>query len=109
MSGILLLDPGAPSFAGGVAEVTVEDVRRADAAATPLAALTLDGIAHRRGRSERIAFAFDCPEPPARGMWAVRAALDRPGHGQFTTDRVHVSADGDAIILRLCAVEASGP
>lgn len=101
MAGQLVIDPAAPSFEAGIASITVEDARRLDAPAVTVAALRVEGVAHRAGAAERIGFALDCPAPPAGQGWAVRAALDRPAPGQFTTERVHVGEEGENMVLHL--------
>jgi hypothetical protein len=104
VKGVLLVDTGAPSFEDGRAEIAIEDVRRAGAAAASIAGTSIGGVSHRRGRSERIDFVIDCPEPPAGQHWSVRASLDQPGRGQFTTDRVRIAADTCEVVLQLRAV-----
>lgn len=101
MAGHLLLDRAAGSFEGGIARITIEDSGRADLAARMISELTIRDIAHVEGRAERITFVLDCPAPPAGKCWAVRAWLDQPGRGQFTTDRIQVDAQQQAVALPL--------
>lgn len=101
MTGDLVIDPSAPSFDAGVAAIAVEDARRVDRPAVALARIRIDGVSHRAGVGERIGFAIDCPAPPAGQGWAIRAELDRPRPGQFTTERVEVDGRGAAILLQL--------
>lgn len=101
MAGVLLLDPHAASFEGGTACISVEDTSRADASALTIAETTISSLSHKRGQSERVAFALACDEPPGPRRWSVRASLDRPGTGQFTTDRVYAGRETGPLTLRL--------
>jgi hypothetical protein len=101
VAGVLHLDADAPSFEGGIARVTVEEVGRVDAAATMVAEVRIAQVVHRQGVSEQIAFVLDCPEPPPRSQWSVRASIDHPLPGQFTTDRASVNAQSIPLALRL--------
>jgi len=101
VTGHLLVDRTAIGFEKGVATIRIEDARRADAAAVTIADMVIEGIVHVEGEAERIAFALECPAPPEGRQWVVRAALDQPGGGQFTTERVHVDARDRDVLLPL--------
>ena len=85
VTGSIILGGEVRAFTGATVYVRLEDVSRADAAATLVAEQVLEGVSHRAGAEEGLDFALYGP-PPAEGA--------------DCNVSVHVDVDGDGEVSR---------
>jgi uncharacterized lipoprotein YbaY len=82
--GEVVLGGEVRSFSGATVYVRLEDVSRADAAATVIAEQVLRRVVHRQGRRATLAFELHGPAPDEQATYAVRVHVDVDGDGRVS-------------------------
>jgi uncharacterized lipoprotein YbaY len=94
---------------GAITRVRVLDVSRADAAATTVGEVTIQGCALRPDAANDIPFSLEVPDLDPRRTYAATAHVDVTGSGEttagdyLTTQHVPVTAGGDNLALEVPA------
>jgi len=84
VSGEIVLGGDVRAFSGATVYVRLEDVSRADAAATLIAEQVLRDVSHRARRADRLAFQLQGKPPDRKASCSVRVHVDVDGDGQIS-------------------------